>query len=78
MVPGVTDGMLVTVAEIPNHTLVEPTAPEVEEKQEQWESDHQVPMGADISAAELAYIALQTPVLMAVHASELLPDQPEP
>ena len=27
------------------------------------------------SAAELAYVALQTPVLMAVHAAELLPDQ---
>ncbi len=78
VVPGVADGMLVTVAEIPNHTLVEPTEPEVEEKHEQWESDRQVPLDADVSAAELAYIALQTPVLMAVHASELLPDQPEP
>ena len=78
VVPSVADGMLVTVAEIPNHTLVEPTAPEVEEKHEQWESDRQVPLDADVSAAELAYIALQTPVLMAVHAAELLPDQPEP
>jgi hypothetical protein len=78
VVPGVADGMLVTVAEIPNNTLVEPTEPEVEEKHEQWESDRQVPLDADVSAAELAYIALQTPVLMAVHASELLPDQPEP
>ena len=30
---------------------------------------------AGISSAELAYVALQTPVIMAVHASELLPNQ---
>jgi hypothetical protein len=75
VVPGVVDGDTVTVAAISSITLVEPTAPEVEEKHEQWESDRQVPLDANASAAELAYVALQAPVLMAVHAAELLPDQ---
>lgn len=75
VVPGVIDGDTVTVAGIPTITLVEPTAPEVQEKHEQWESDRQVPFGAGASAAEIAYVALQAPVLMAVHAAELLPDQ---
>jgi len=75
VVPGGTDGDVVTVVGIPAITLVEPTAPEVEEKHEQWESDRQVPFDANASAAELAYVALQAPVLMAVHAAELLPDQ---
>ena len=75
VVPGVVDGDTVTVAGIPSITLVEPTAPEVEEKHEQWESDRQVPFDPNASAAELAYVALQAPVLMAVHAAELLPDQ---
>jgi hypothetical protein len=34
-----------------------------------------VPFDANASAAEIAYVALQAPVLMAVHAAELLPDQ---
>ena len=75
IVPGVVDGALVKVATIPSTTLVEPTTPDVQEKHEQWESDRNVPLDANVSAAELAYVALQTPVLMAVHASELLPDQ---
>jgi len=74
VVPGVADGMHITVATIPPRSLVEPTG-SVIEKHPQWEFDKDVPLDAQISAAELAYIALQTPVIMAVHASELLPDQ---
>ena len=58
---------------IPARKLVEPTAPEVDEKLPQWESDRHVLLDAAVSSAELAYIALQTPVIMAVHASEMLP-----
>ena len=54
--------------------LVEPTGAVIE-KHEQWEFDTDVPLDDDVSAAELAYIALQTPVVMAIHASELLPNQ---
>ena len=68
------DGKLVRVADIPPRALVEPTSPDVQEKHQQWESDRHVPLNAAFSSAELAYIALQTPVIMAVHASELLPD----
>jgi len=73
VVPGLSDGMHITVAGIPPRTLVEPTG-SVIEKHPQWEFDQHVPLDAQVSAAELAYIALQTPVIMAVHASELLPN----
>ncbi|GAA5196439.1 hypothetical protein GCM10023322_65370 [Rugosimonospora acidiphila] len=75
VVPGGADGDPVRVASLPTVALVEPTAPEVEEKHDQWESDRHVPLGSAASAAELAYVALQAPVLMAVHAAELLPHQ---
>ena len=72
--PGLADGKPVKVADIPGRTLIEPTG-EAVEKHPQWEYDRYVPLDADLSSAELAYIALQTPVLMAVHASELLSNQ---
>jgi hypothetical protein len=74
VVPGVADGMHITVAAIPPQSLIEPTGAVIE-KHQQWEFDQHVPLDAQVSAAELAYIALQTPVIMAIHASELLPDQ---
>ena len=72
--PTVGDGGFLTAGAIPPRTLVEPTGSDIE-KHPQWEFDRFVPLDASLSAAELAYIALQTPVIMAVHASELLPDQ---
>ena len=54
-------------------TLVEPTAPEVQEKVVQWEEDRFLRWHKDSDAAELAYIMYQAPVLVAVHASEMLP-----
>ena len=74
VVPGLTDGKQIKVSNIPARTLVEPVGGEIE-KHVQWDSDRQVPLDANVSAAELAYIALQTPVIMAIHASELLPNQ---
>ena len=62
----------IPVTAIPPRTLLEPTEPELKEKHPQWEFDRNVPLDASLSAAELAYIALQTPVIMAVHASQLL------
>jgi hypothetical protein len=75
VVPALADGMHIAVATLPALGLVEPTAPDVQEKHAQWESDRNVPLDAAVSSAELAYIALQTPVIMAVHASELLPEE---
>ncbi len=77
VVPALADGKHIKVAEIPPRSLVEPTGSEIE-KHDQWNSDKFVPLDANLSAAELAYISLQTPVIMAVHASELLPDQGRP
>lgn len=74
VMPGLADGAMLRVASIPSRGLVEPTGPLVE-KHEQWTYDQHVPLDANVSSAELAYVALQTPVLMAVHASELLPNQ---
>lgn len=76
VVPALVDGTNVKVADIPDHALTDPSAdPLLNEKVEQYEFDVQVPLNDSVSAAELAYVALQTPVIMAVHASELLPDQ---
>ena len=74
MVPGVSDGDQIKMSTIPSRTLEQPVGGELE-KHEQWTFDKDVPLDASISAAEFAYIALQTPVIMAIHASELLPNQ---
>jgi hypothetical protein len=74
VVPALADGKNISVAAIPAHTLIEPTGSNIE-KHDQWTFDKSVPLNSQVSAAELAYIALQTPVIMAIHASELLPNQ---
>lgn len=57
----------------PSLTLVEPVGPGSEAEHEQWQDDRQVTLNADASAADLAYILFQAPVLVAVHAAEMLP-----
>ena len=74
VIPGIADGKHVKVASIPPRSLVEPTGDAIE-KHEQWDFDRHVPLDANVSAAELAYIALQAPVIVAIHAAELLPKQ---
>jgi hypothetical protein len=75
VVPALADGKFVSIGGIPALALTEPTTPEVQEKHDQWDSDRNVPLDGNVSSAELGYIALQTPVIMAVHASELLPEE---
>jgi hypothetical protein len=53
--------------------LVEPTGEEVQEKVEQYGDDRHLTWHADMSAADLAYILFQAPVLVGVHAAEMLP-----
>jgi hypothetical protein len=54
--------------------LTEPLAgSENEEKIEQWNDDKGLSWSANMNAAELAYVLYQVPVLVAVHASEMLP-----
>ena len=74
VVPGISDGNHIKMSTIPDIPLTEPVGGEIE-KHDQWVFDDQVDLNDDVSAAEFAYIALQTPVIMAVHASELLPNQ---
>ena len=44
-----------------------------EEKEPQRVEDVRVPWDANVSAAELAYILYQAPVMVALHAAEMLP-----
>jgi hypothetical protein len=73
--PGLADGHPIKVADVPLRALIEPIGTLLQEKRQQWQFDRDVHLDADLSSAELAYIALQTPVIVAIHASELLPDQ---
>jgi len=57
----------------PAFPLVEPVAEEVSEKHEQWVDDANVQWNRDASSADIAYVLYQVPVLIAVHASEMLP-----
>ena len=50
-----------------------PPEREDDEKTTQHQDDRQVAWSRDMSSAELAYILFQAPVLVAVHASEMLP-----
>lgn len=76
IVPALADGVHIKVVDIPSLTLTNPTGdPLLQEKVEQYGYDAHVSLDSDVSSAELAYIALQTPVIMGVHASELLPNQ---
>lgn len=69
--PALADGAPVKISSIPALSLVEPTGADAE-KHDQWNQDRQVPLDSSLSSAELAYVSLQAPVLMAIHASELL------
>ncbi|RDC62471.1 hypothetical protein [Adhaeribacter pallidiroseus] len=54
--------------------LQAPTSPEDQEKKEQYDEDKALQWNLNMSSAELAYVLYQVPVLVAVHASEMLPD----
>ncbi|GAA0418492.1 hypothetical protein Acor_19470 [Acrocarpospora corrugata] len=57
----------------PVHHLTEPTGADTE-KHDQWAEDRFLHWGADLNSSEVAYILYQAPVLVAVHAGELLGD----
>jgi len=59
-------------AAAPLRTLVEPTAAAVAEKHDQWDDDKGLHWGSDLQSSEVAYITYQAPVLVAVHAQEML------
>jgi hypothetical protein len=66
-------GGFLSFASLTPRSLTEPTATDVQEKHPQWEEDRFLTWRADTNAAELAYILFQAPVLVAVHAAEMLP-----
>jgi hypothetical protein len=70
--PGAPGSHLEITDATPTLTLVAPTGPEVEEKLPQFEDDRHISWSQDMSAADLAYVLYQAPVLVAVHASEML------
>jgi hypothetical protein len=76
VVPGATAGAFIKLATTPTVPLAAGTLPaEENEKEDQREEDLHLPSWhAGLNAAEFAYILYQAPVLMGVHASEMLPE----
>ncbi|MDV6348024.1 hypothetical protein R2083_10915 [Nitrosomonas sp. Is35] len=72
--PGISDGEFIDIAAAPARSLPN-TAPggTAQEKAEQWKEDHLLSWTNNINSAELAYILFQAPVLVGVHAAEMLP-----
>jgi len=66
-------GSHIEIASAPATFPLVPPGTEDEEKTTQHQDDRQVAWSRDMSSAELAYILFQAPVLVAVHASEMLP-----
>jgi len=64
--------MFIPMAGAPARTLSEPVSPADSEKHPQWVDDKELHWGSDLRASEVAYILYQAPVLVAVHASEML------
>jgi hypothetical protein len=55
----------------PPLSLTEPTGDAIE-KHEQWLEDKDLHWGGDLNSSEIAYVLYQAPVLVAVHAAEML------
>ncbi|WP_271078513.1 hypothetical protein [Aurantiacibacter sp. MUD61] len=53
------------------HSLTEPAA--TDERHEQWEDDQHVSWTPTTHAGDLAYVLYQLPVMVAVHAADMLP-----
>jgi hypothetical protein len=66
-------GSHIVVATAPASFELKTPAGEDQEKTTQFQDDRKVAWSRDMSSAELAYILFQVPVLVAVHASEMLP-----
>jgi hypothetical protein len=74
LTPAVPEGShLQITGATPTITANQPLEPEDPEKADQRGEDGNVTWSKDMSSAELAYILYQVPVLVAVHASEMLP-----
>ena len=74
--PGVTSGAFIKLATTPSLPLQTGELPTEEvEKEDQRIEDLNLPnWHSGLNAAEFAYILYQAPVLIGVHASEMLPE----
>jgi hypothetical protein len=72
VLPGSPGGFIQLTEATPTLTLVAPSGPEAAEKDTQYGDDRNLSWSKDMSAADLAYVLFQVPVLVAVHASEML------
>ena len=70
--PGAPGSFIQITNATPTLTLVSPTLPDEEEKQEQHADDKNLSWNKDMSAADVAYILFQAPVLVGIHAAEML------
>ncbi|MEZ4701000.1 MAG: hypothetical protein R2834_11760 [Rhodothermales bacterium] len=71
---GVAPGSFLAPLPPPAVTLEAPAGSPLPQLVAQHNEDIQIPWNASVSAAEMAYILYQVPVLVGVHASEMLPD----
>lgn len=65
-------GFVEPSASISALTLIEPVAADVAVKRVQWEEDRFVEWNNGMNAADMAYILYQSPVMVAVHAADML------
>jgi hypothetical protein len=70
--PGPASSYIQITATTPAHNVVAPSGPEAQEKLEQYQDDQNIHWNKDMSSADLAYMLFQAPVLVAVHASDML------
>lgn len=73
VVPGAAPGDYIEITPATATIELEPLPPDESEQQAQAADDAAVKWHKDMDAAELAYILYQVPVLVAVHAAEMLP-----
>jgi len=73
VLPGAPSGAFLTIdSETPTINVTEPEGNE-DEKKEQHNDDVKITWSKDMNAAELAYVLYQVPVLVGIHAAEMLP-----
>jgi len=70
----VSAGKFLTITGTRRITVRDPDTPDNDTEQQQKEDSHVI-WQSTINAAELAYILYQVPVLIGVHAAEMLPDK---
>jgi hypothetical protein len=70
--PGPPGSFIEATDAMPAKTLVIPSDPEVSEKLPQYEDDKNIAWNKDMTSADIAYVLFQAPVLVAVHAAEML------